>query len=625
MNFLTLENVSKTYGEKTLFQNLSLQVNQGQKIALVAKNGTGKTTLLKVIAGIEPSDGETNKVLIKKSLRLSYLQQEPEFFGEHSVLESVLDSEHEVIKTIRRYEELMLHSPDDPEMPGILAKMDDLKAWETEARIKEILTKFGITQLDQSIKTLSGGQRKRLALAKLIIEEPEFLILDEPTNHLDLDMIEWLENYLQQSKLTLFMVTHDRYFLERICNQIVELDQGILYRYSGNYSAFLEKKANRHENENTELDKSRKLLKRELEWIRRQPKARGTKAKSRVDSFYDLEEKVSGKKEQTEIRIDIKGQRQGKKILEAHNIGKSFGDFKIVEGFSYKFKKKERVGIAGPNGIGKTTFLKLLTKQIRPDSGKIVVGDTTAFGYYTQEGIQLNEDKRVIDVIRDIAEYIPLEKGQKLSAPQLLERFLFNRKQQQIFVSQLSGGERRRLFLLSVLMKNPNFLILDEPTNDLDIISLNVLEEFLMDFPGCIIIVTHDRYFMDKIAEHLFIFEGEGKIKDFNGDYSDYRNLQKEREREQRRLERLEQQKTKQADKPAEDDRPKLTYEQRKELGRLEKEIGKLEARKAEITEQFNNTAITTGQIEELAGELGEINKTLEEKEMQWLELAELA
>ena len=420
------------------------------------------------------------------------------------------------------------------------------------------------------------------------------------------------------------MVTHDRYFLERVCDQILEIDQGNLYRYSGNYSDFLEKKAIRHENESIDLDKSRKLLKKELEWVNRMPKARGTKAKSRVDAFYDLKDKVSNKRIEKEIQIDIKGQRLGKKILEAHYINKSFGDFKIVENFNYKFSKKERVGIVGPNGVGKSTFLRLLTQEIRPDGGKIVVGGNTVFGYYTQDGIMLKEDKRVIDVIQDIAEYIPLEKGQKLTAPQLLERFLFSRKQQQVYVSQLSGGERRRLYLLTVLMRNPNFLILDEPTNDLDIITLNVLEDFLMDFPGCLVIVSHDRYFMDKIVDHLFIFEGDGKIKDFNGDYTDYRIAQKEKEQEQRREERIVQQQAKTA-KKEETPTAGLTYEQRKEMNRLEKEIGKLEKQKEKIHEQFSETGITPEQIEILAKELAEVKNTIEEKEMRWMELAELA
>ncbi len=624
VNYLSLENITKTYGEKVLFQNLSFQINKGQKVALVAKNGTGKSTLLRVIAGIESAEGEQAHVLLRRDIRVGYLVQEPDFHESDTILDAVLDSDNPLIQTIKRYESTLLGLGTEAEMQTILAQMDDLKAWDMEARIKEMLFKFKISQLDQRIGQLSGGQKKRLALAKILLNEPEFLILDEPTNHLDLDMIEWLETYMQQPNLTLFMVTHDRYFLERVCNQIVELENGKLYRYSGNYSDYLEKKAIRQETESAELDKNRKLLDRELDWVRRSPQARTTKAKSRVDAYYELEEKVSNVTVDKDIQIDIKGQRLGKKILELHNVSKSYEQVKIVENFSYKFKKNERVGIVGPNGVGKTTFLKVLTKELRPDTGKVVIGDNTVFGYYTQDGIQLTQDKRVIDAVQDIAEYIPLEKGQKLSAAALLERFLFTRKQQQVYVSQLSGGERRRLYLLMVLMQNPNFLILDEPTNDLDILTLNVLEDFLLEFPGCIIVVSHDRFFMDKIVDHLFIFEGNGQIKDFLGDYSDYREVLKERERELRRNERAEQQKNKTPEQTR-SDRPRLSQEARKEMNKLEKEIKRLEERKSEIMEQFNTDGLSPVQIEQLGRELSELSATLETKEMRWLELAELA
>jgi len=625
VNYLSLENVTKTYGEKVLFQNVSLQISKGQKVALVAKNGSGKTTLLRVIAGLELPEGEAARIITHRELRIGYLEQEPDFFDEHTLLEAVLDSDNKIIQAIRRYEHAMLFPGQAENLQKAINEMDDLKAWDFEARIREILTKLNISNFNEQVNTLSGGQKKRLALAKLIIEEPDFLILDEPTNHLDLDMIEWLEEYLQQPKLTLLMVTHDRYFLERVCNLIIELDNGQLYKYTGNYSEFLLKKSMRHETENAELEKGKKLLRKELEWINRMPKARGTKAKSRVGAFEGLKEKVSGKRETQEIQIDIKGQRMGKKILEAHNIKKSFGDTKITDGFSYKFRKGERVGIVGPNGVGKTTFLKMLTQEIRPDGGKIVVGDNTVFGYYTQSGMQLKEDKRVIDVVQDIAEFIPLEKGQKLTAAQLLERFLFSRKQQQVYVSQLSGGERRRLFLLTILMRNPNFLILDEPTNDLDLLTLNVLEDFLLEFPGCVIIVTHDRYFMDKIVEHLFIFEGGGRIRDFNGDYSEYREIQKEQGREQRRVERAETQKGRDQQQAEQQSRSGLSQEERKELKRLEKQIFQLEERKREITGQFNSSNLPAEKITELSKELSALNEELEEKEMRWMELAEMA
>lgn len=625
MNYLSLENVSKMFGDKVLFDNINLQISQGQKIALVAKNGSGKSTLLRVITGLEPAEGENAKVEIHKNVRLGILMQEPNLYEHHTVLEAAFDSDNPIIQAIKEYEEALMHPEQLERMQAAVTKMDDRKAWDFEARVKEILTKLNISDFDKTVKMLSGGQQKRLALAKLIIDEPEFLILDEPTNHLDLDMIEWLEEYLQRPNLTLLMVTHDRYFLERVCNEIIELDRGDIYRYSGSYSDFLHKKSTRHDNEAIDLEKSKKLYKKELEWINRQPKARGTKAKSRISSFEKLEDRLSGVRLESEIQIDVKGQRLGKKILELHNVGKSFGDKKILDGFNYKFRKGERVGIVGPNGVGKTSFLKIITKELRTDSGKVVVGGNTVFGYYTQAGINLNEDQKVIDVITDIAEFIPMEKGQKLTAPQILERFLFSRKQQQVFVSQLSGGERRRLYLLTILMRNPNFLILDEPTNDLDIMTLNVLEDFLLEFPGCVLIVTHDRYFMDKIVEHLFVFEGEGKVRDFNHTYSEYRVLQRQLDLEKRRQERAEQQKRKEARQEEQAQKQSLTYEQRKEMNRLEKEISKLENKKSSVEAAFGNPNLTPDQMKELGQELQGIKDTIEEKEMRWMELAELA
>lgn len=609
-----------------LFDNITLHVNQGDKIALVAKNGSGKTTLLRVVAGIEPPEGENNVIRLHKSVKIGYLQQEPIFNPEHTVLEAVFDSDNKLIKAILRYEKSFKNPNDPDEMQSAMVAMDDLKAWDFEAKIKEILSKLNIHQFDQKIAELSGGQVKRLALAKLILEEPEFLILDEPTNHLDLDMIEWLEVYLQRSSITLFMVTHDRYFLERVCNSIVELDEGDLHRYKGSYSDFLEKKSARHENESVVLDKTKKLFKKELDWVRRSPKARGTKAKSRVDKFEEIKEKAHTQRSKDLMQIDMKGARLGSKILELDGVSKSFGDLKILENFHYKFRKKERVGIVGPNGVGKTTFLKMLTKEIRPDHGRVVLGDTVVFGHYTQDGLDLKTDRRVIDVVRSIADYIPMEGGYKLTAEQLLERFLFNRKQQDVYVSRLSGGERRRLYLLTVLMKNPNFLILDEPTNDLDILTLNVLEEFLMEFEGCIIIVSHDRYFMDKVVEHLFIFEGDGKIKDYNSNYSDYRAAKKKEINERKQAERDSAPKAtteKTTSTTSTDEVRRLTYMERKELGRLEKEIAKLEKKKAEIVEKFNDTRISGEEISELSIELGEIGTQIEEKEMRWLELSE--
>ena len=532
MNFLTFENVTKTYGPKVLFRDISLSIDKGHKIALIAKNGTGKSTLLRVLAGIEGAEGESAKILFRKDIRVGYLPQEPELDPGHTAIEAIFASDTPLIQAVSEYENALLFPDDHDRLQRAMVKMEDMKAWDFEAKVKEILFKLSIRHLDQRIGTFSGGQIKRIALAKLLIEEPDFLILDEPTNHLDVDMIEWLENYLSHPGLTLFMVTHDRYFLDNVCNHIIELEGGKFYRYKGNYTEYLDKKAIRDEVDANTLDKGKKLLSRELEWMRRTPAARTTKAKSRIDDFYDLKDKTSVRKDRSEVQIDIKSSRLGSKILELQYITKGYGDRVLIRDFHHFFKKNERVGIVGPNGTGKSTLLKLITGLETPDKGKIVTGETVVFGHYGQEGLQLKEDKRVIEVITDIAEFIPLEKGQKLTAASLLERFLFTREQQQVYASQLSGGEKRRLYLLTVLMKNPNFLILDEPTNDLDIMTLNVLEEFLQDFPGCLIIVTHDRYFMDKLVDHLFIFEGDSNIRDYNGNYTEYREWRKIKNRE---------------------------------------------------------------------------------------------
>ncbi len=611
------------YGEKLLFKDISFHIDKGQKIAMVAENGTGKTTLLRVIAGEESPEGENRKILMRKDIRTGYLKQDPEFQPGHNIMDAVFEIDHPLINAVKEYEQAVANPEDQKRLERASAKMDELNAWDVEARIKEILSKLNIKNLTQKVNVLSGGQKKRLALAKILIEEPDFIILDEPTNHLDIDMIEWLEQYLQQVNLTIFMVTHDRYFLEKVCDTIIELDGGKLYRYKGNYSDFLEKKATREEVGARNTERDMKLLKRELQWIRRQPKARGTKAKSRVNSFHDLDEKLSNKTVKQDLQIEIKGARLGSKILEAHYINKAYDDLVLIKDFDYKFKKREKVGIVGANGAGKSTLLKILTKEIRPDSGKVVVGGTIVFGHFTQDGIQLEQDKRVIDVVRDIAEYIPLANGMKLTAPALLERFLFSRKQQQVYVSQLSGGEKRRLYLLTVLMQNPNFLILDEPTNDLDIMTLNVLEDFLMDFSGCVLIVSHDRYFMDKLVDHIFVFEGDGHIRDFNGTYTEYRTRKKKEDREKKAVERIPEKSAKKDDyknKP----KSRLGYNERREMGKLEKQIAKLESRRAEILEKFNDTGLPADEINALSKELNELQGLLEEKEMRWMELAEL-
>ena len=618
MQYLSFENVSRSYGDKVLFRNVNLSISKGDKIALVAKNGSGKTTLLKIISGEEGSDGENAKIIISKEIKTAILKQDPTFDDNATVLEMIFDTDNQAIAAVRDYEKALTMG-DDKLLQQCVTRLEDLKAWDLEAKIHEILHKLLLTDLDQMTGQMSGGQKKRLALAKILIEEPDFLILDEPTNHLDVEMIEWLENYLQQPNLTIFMVTHDRYFLERICNEIIELDNGEIYMYRGNYSQYLEKREARVQNDAVNLEKTKKLFSKELEWMRRQPQARSTKAKSRIDDFYQIKEKAQTRLNNDEMKINIAATRLGSKILEAHSIVKSFGDKKIMDGFTYKFKRGERIGIVGPNGTGKSTILKILTQEIKPDGGKIVVGDTIIFGYYTQDGLVVGDDKMVIDVIRDIAEYIPLDKGLKMSAETLLERFLFPRPQQRVLVSQLSGGEKRRLYLLTILMKNPNFLILDEPTNDLDILTLNVLEDYLQDFPGCLIIVTHDRYFMDKLVDHLFILEGNGKMRDYNGTYSEYRELKKAEEKEK-------SEKTSNVAKTesTDENKGKASFEQRKDFARLEKEIKKLEEKKAELTARFDDTALSPEKIMELSKEMDYVNAQLEEKEEKWFEQADL-
>ena len=621
MNYLTLENINKSFGEKLLFDAINLTIAKSQKIALIAKNGTGKTTLLRVIAGEEAPEGEQAKLIVAKNIRIGYLKQDPDLDDSASVLEAALDSDNKQVRAIKELE-LATIMDKQAEIQAAIEKVDNLKAWDIEARIKEILGKLKVANFTQKVETLSGGQKKRLALAKILIDEPDFLILDEPTNHLDLDMIEWLEAYLSTQSLTLFMVTHDRYFLERVCNEIVELDDGQLYTYRGNYSDYLEKKSARVANDKANLEKTKKLYKKELAWVRRQPQARGTKAKSRVDKFYEIEKKAKKQIADDEVTMQIDMARLGGKILEAHNVGKSFGELDIIKGFNYKFKKGERVGLAGPNGVGKTTFIKLLTQEVKPDTGKVIVGDTVVFGHYTQDNKTLNEDHRVIESIREIAEFIPLKKGKKLTAESLLEKFLFPRSHQQVYVSQLSGGEKRRLLLLRILMKNPNFLILDEPTNDLDILTLNVLEDFLQSYPGCLLVISHDRFFMDKLVDHLFILKGGGEYKDFNGSYSEYKQSLRAESNSKAKPTTKETEKTV-APTTAEPEKRKLNYHEKKEYASLEDDIAKLEKRKKEIEALFMDTSLAGDKITELSQELGEIQKSIEEKEDRWLELAE--
>lgn len=623
MNFLTLENVTKSYGEKVLFQNISLHIDKGQKIGLIAKNGTGKTTLMRVIAGKEGSEGEGAKITLRKDIRIGWLDQEPIFPPGMDVLSAVLDPANPLVRVVQRYEKALLHPENADELNEAIADMDEQNAWTFEAKVKEVLFRFRMEDFEQKVGSLSGGQQKRLALVKILLDEPDFLILDEPTNHLDIEMIEWLEEYLQQPGITLFMVTHDRYFLENVCDSIIELDGGQLRRYSGSYADYLEKKALREENEATTYERQNKLLTRELDWVRKSPQARTTKAKARVDAYFDRKETNDAlKKKNDDMSISIKENWLGSKILECHNISKTFGAKKVLDNFTYKFKRKERVGVVGQNGSGKSTFLQIITQLLPPDTGKVVVGETVIFGHYRQEGIQMNEDKRVIDVIRDIADYIPLEKGKELSAAQLLERFLFSRPQQQVYVSQLSGGERRRLYLLTILMKNPNFLILDEPTNDLDVLTLQVLEDFLEEYPGCLVVVTHDRYFMDRLVEHLFVFEGDGKIKDFNGTYAEYRAMKRTEAAASREQSTASRQP---ATTATQEPTVGLSNTERNEMKKLDKEIGALESRKKEILERFNAEDLGADEAAKLSTELGQVQENLEIKEMRWLELAERA
>lgn len=626
MNYLRAENLSKHYGERTLFENITLSVEYGQKIALIAKNGTGKTSLLNILAGKDIPD--SGNIVISKEISMAFLEQEPMMIPSFTVWETLFSGNNELLNAVAEYEKVLEdqeHDHSDASMKNLqdaMENMDRLQAWDYEARVKQILSKLNIHHVDQKVGTLSGGQRKRLALASILIHNPDFIIMDEPTNHLDVQMIEWLEGYLKTQDVTLLIVTHDRYFLDNVCNEIIEIDNGQLYRYAGNYAYYVEEKADREFREGREIDKAKNLMRKELEWMRRQPKARGTKSKSRIEAFYDLKEVASKKIENKQVQLDIKMQRMGGKILEVHRINKAYGDFNIVTDFSYKFKPGERIGIVGKNGVGKSTFLNMLLGIENPDSGRITKGETITFGYYSQTGLQIKDDRRVIDVVKDIAEYIELNKGEKLTASQLLKRFLFDDKQQFTYVSKLSGGEKRRLFLLTILMKNPNFLILDEPTNDLDIATLNVLEDFLADFKGCIIIVTHDRYFMDKLAEHLFIFEGAGMVRDFNGNYQDYLDELEEMKMEQKTDNnklvetKVEKNNTQQKRKP--------TFNEQREYEMLNKEIEVLENKKVELEGALNAGSSNHEELINWGKELQQTKQLLDEKGLRWLELDEI-
>lgn len=617
MQLLKINNGNKRYGEKLLLDDIDITISKGDKIALVAKNGSGKTTLLRIIAGDESLDGESAHIEISDKVSRYYLKQVPEFHPSDTIEDVIYNSDNPRINAVHSYEKA-IDAKDEAKIRETSLILDDLKAWNFSSRITEVLDRLNIKDFERSMDTLSGGQQKRVALAKMLIEDPQFIILDEPTNHLDLEMIEWLEEYLQTKSLTLFMVTHDRYFLEHVCTDIIELEQGQIFRHKGNYSDYLENKEIRQQVEQSRHEKAKKLYKKELDWVRRMPKARGTKAKSRVDAFQDIKKEAKKKMVSDTFSISLESSRLGSKILEAHALQKSYGDLKIVENFTYKFRKGEKLGIVGNNGVGKSTFLNLLTKEIRPDGGKIVLGETVKFGYYTQDGLKLPEDKRVIEVIRDIADYIPLEKGKKLTAESLLETFLFPRSQQQVYVSQLSGGEKRRLYLLTVLMENPNFLILDEPTNDLDILTLNILEEYLLSFPGCLIVVTHDRYFLDKVVDHLFILEGEGVIKDYNGFYMEYRAEMREKSIS---FQTSNVQPANVTQSDSKEDRAKQKQLKNK-VNKIERTLSDLQKRKTEINALFLTTT-DVDKITELSKELQTIDTDLETLEEEWMEASE--
>lgn len=618
MNFLSVENISKAFGELQLLENLSFGINEGQKIGFLAKNGTGKTTLLNILAGLDTPD--SGQVVFRKNITVTYLPQEPNLNENLTIEQTVFDSDNEILKIIERYENALKKPEDSEAYQAAFEAMEAHQAWDFETLYKQILSKLKLNDITKKVSELSGGQKKRLSLANALLSKPELLILDEPTNHLDLEMIEWLEAFFAKENITLFMVTHDRYFLERVCNEIIELEDRNLYIYKGNYAYFLEKKEARITAEQTETEKAKQLFKKELDWMRRQPKARTTKSKSRIQGFHEIKERAKKRRNDHQIELEINMERLGSKIVELHNISKSYDELPILNKFDYNFLKGERIGIIGKNGTGKSTFLNILTGAIKPDQGKVVVGETIKFGYYTQDGIEIKEGQKVIEVIREFGDYIPLKKGRQISAQQLLERFLFDRKKQYDFVEKLSGGERKRLYLCTVLIQNPNFLILDEPTNDLDIVTLNVLESFLLDFPGCLIVVSHDRYFMDKIVDHLFVFRGNAVIDDFPGNYSDFREMESLTEKEEKKEVSTENQPKKTWKK--ESDRTKLSYKEQKEFTNLESEIKKLEQKKEVLEGEFSNQTLTPEEINEKSLELHQIIESINEKTERWFELS---
>ncbi len=625
-SYLQVDKLTKSFGDLVLFEEITFGIAQGQKIGLIAKNGSGKTTLLNILAGKE--DYDSGSVVFRNDLRVGYLEQTPHYPAGLTVLQACFYSPNETVRLIADYEQA-LASGDQSRLDELLLRMDSLKAWDYEQRAKQILGQLKIHHFDQKVETLSGGQLKRVALANVLITEPELIILDEPTNHLDLEMTEWLEGYLSRANISILMVTHDRYFLDRVCSEIIEIDRKQLYQYKGNYSYYLEKRQERIDAQNADIDRASNLLRKELDWMRRQPQARGTKAKYRIDAFYELEKRAKQQHEQGKVNLDVKASYIGSKIFEAEHVSKRFGDLKIVEDFNYIFARYEKMGIVGNNGTGKSTFIKMLVGELEPDSGRFDVGETVRFGYYSQEGLQFDERMKVIDVVQDIAEYIDLGDGRKLGVSQFLNYFLFTPEKQHSYVHKLSGGEKRRLYLCTVLMRNPNFLVLDEPTNDLDIVTLNVLEEYLRGFKGCVIVVSHDRYFMDKVVDHLLVFHGNAEIQDFPGNYTQYR-LWKEMQTEQERKKSAaapasNDSAAKKSPRPEKEQKKKLSFKERKEFESLDAEIPQLEEEKARLEVEMSSGTLSNDQLLAKSERIAALIAEIDEKTMRWLELSEWA
>ena len=615
---LQVEDLTKSFGELLLFEKISFGIAQGQRVGLIAKNGSGKTTLLNILAGREGYD--EGRITYRNDIRVGYLEQSPHYPEDLSVIEACFYHGNAVVDLIREYEKCM-ETPGNPGLDRLLAQMEQEKAWDYERKAKQILSQLKIHDFSQKVKFLSGGQLKRVALANVLITEPDFLILDEPTNHLDLDMVEWLEEYLGRNSVTLLMVTHDRYFLDRVCSEIIEIDNRQIYGYKGNYSYYLEKRQERIDATNAEIARANNLYRTELEWMRRMPQARGHKARYREEAFYDLEKVARQRTYDASVKLDVKASYIGSKIFEAEHLCKSFGDLKILDDFSYIFSRYEKMGIVGNNGTGKSTFIKILMGIEKPDSGKLEIGETVRFGYYSQDGLKFDEQMKVIDVVTDIAEVIELGNGKRLTASQFLQHFLFTPETQHSYVYKLSGGEKRRLYLCTVLMRNPNFLVLDEPTNDLDIVTLQVLEEYLQNFKGCVIVVSHDRYFMDKVVDHLLVFNGQGDIRDFPGNYSDYREWKEAKAEHDKAAEKPKEEKVKYV---RQDTRRRMTFKEKREFEQLEKEIAELEAEKKAIEDALCSGTLGVDELTEKSKRLPLLNDELDEKSMRWLELSEI-